>query len=299
MSENKVTAQVVTAQVSGNTKPSTFRARAFLFTLNQIELYDELKELITKLKSCDYFLAAKEIAPKTGHEHIHIYAHFESSYKLNKKIVAIGAHIDICRGSPKQCIEYVKKDGDIIDELGEAPTQGQMHTVKDLKEIKNPDDLYWTEYNTWTKIQGRPQKIKAGEWKKEVKVYYIWGPSNAGKSDMIEKIIADEKIEEFEEVKHIGDFWQGVVDGTGTCVYDDWRDSHLKASEFINFIDYRIHNLNIKGGNVKNKYNIIIISTVQDPNQIYSSLEGEPRKQWLRRMNIIDMNNSFDIDDMI
>lgn len=116
---------------------------------------------------------------------------------------------------------------------------------------------------------------------------------------MIEKIIADEKIEEFEEVKHIGDFWQGIVDGTGACVYDDWRDSHLKASEFINFIDYRIHNLNIKGGNVKNKYNIIIISTVQDPNQIYSSLEGEPRKQWLRRMNIIDMNNNFDVNDMI
>lgn len=283
-----MTAEETTAQVSGNTEPSPcFRARAFLFTLNQVEKYDELKELITKLKSCDYFLAAHEIAPTTGHEHIHVYAHFSSSYKLNKKILAIKANVAMCRGSPKQCIEYVKKDGDIIDELGNPPEQGVIHTVKDLKEMESPDDLYWNEYNTWTKIHSRPQKIKAGEWKKEVKIYYIWGPSKTGKSDMVEEIIHKENAEYFDEVKHIGDFWDGVVDGEGACVYDDWRDSHMKASEFINFIDYRIHNLNIKGGSVKNKYNLIIISTTQNPNEIYNGLGDEPKKQWLRRMEII------------
>lgn len=283
-----MTAEVTTAEVSGNTITETsFKARAFLLTLNEIEKYGQLKELITKLKSCDYFLAALEKAPTTGHEHIHIYAHFTATYKLNKKILALKPHIDICRGSPKQCIAYVKKDGDILDELGTEPTQGQIHTVGDLKKIKNPDDLYWNEYNTWNKIQTRPQKIKVGEWKKDIKVYYIWGPSKTGKSDMVEEILKKENVEEFEEVKHVNDFWDGVVDGKGVCVYDDWRSSHMKASEFINFIDYRSHNLNIKGGSVRNNYNLIIISTTQDPEMIYDSLGDEPKKQWLRRMEII------------
>ena len=49
----------------------------------------------------DYLISAKEKAPTTGHEHIHIYIHFESSYKLSKKILSTGVHVDICRGSPK------------------------------------------------------------------------------------------------------------------------------------------------------------------------------------------------------
>lgn len=289
-----MTSEVTTSQASGNTIPSApvFRARSFLLTLNECEKYDGLRNELTKLKSLTYLVSAKETAPTTGHEHIHIYAHFESNYKLSKKILSFGAHVDICRGSPKQCIDYVKKDGNILDEIGTEPQQGKSHTVQELQEISDPEELDWKEFNTWKAIRARPQKIKAGEWKKEVKVYYIWGPSGIGKSNMIEDIIAKENIEEFEEVKHIGEFWQGVVDGNGACVYDDWRDSHMKASEFINFIDYRIHNMNIKGGSVKNKYNVIIISTVQDPNMIYSSLYGEPRKQWMRRMNIIDMNKN-------
>lgn len=76
-------------------------------------------------------------------------------------------------------------------------------------------------------------------------------------------------IEEFEEVKYENGFWNGIGDGTGCCVYDDFRDSHMKASEFINFIDYNVHNLNIKGGNVKNNYNLIIITSVFPLNDIY------------------------------
>ena len=71
----------MTSQVSGNTNPSTsevsFRARAFLLTLNEVDKYPLLKSLITKLKSCDYYLAAIEQAPTTGHQHIHIYIHLK------------------------------------------------------------------------------------------------------------------------------------------------------------------------------------------------------------------------------
>lgn len=168
-----MTAEVSTAQVSGNTTPSTFRSRAFQFTLNEVDKYDGLKNEILKLKSCDYFISCREIAPTTKHEHIHIYAHFNNSYKLSKKIMSFGAHVEICKGSPKSNVEYIKKDGNILDEIGEEPHQGASHTVKDLEEMNEPDNLDWKEYNTWQKIKSRPQKIKAGEWKKDIKVFYI------------------------------------------------------------------------------------------------------------------------------
>lgn len=283
-----MTAETSTAQTSGNTKAEVcFRARAFQFTLNEIEKYDELKNLLTNLKSMDYLISCKEVAPTTGHEHIHIYTHFESSYKLSKKILNVGAHIEICKGSPQDNINYIKKDGNILDEIGKEPHQG-FHTVKDLQNINNPEDLNWNEYNTWTKIKNAPKKIKKGEWHKDVKVYWIQGPSGIGKSDKAEEIFNNSDFEEMEEIKYSNGFWNGVIDGKGLCIYDDFRDSHMSASEFINFIDYRIHNMNIKGGSIKNNYNIIIITSIQKLDQIYKNCTEEFKEQWLRRIEIID-----------
>ena len=60
------------------------------------------------------------------------------------------AHIEYCKGTIKQNIEYIRKDGNILDEIGEVPRErGGSHTVKELKQIDTPDDLDWKEYNTW------------------------------------------------------------------------------------------------------------------------------------------------------
>lgn len=287
-----MTAETTTAQtLPNNTKEGSvvLRARAFLITLNEVYKYEDLKAVIRKLKSCDYFLSAKELAPTTGHEHIHIYIHFESSYKLSKKIMSFGAHIDICNyGTPQDIINYVKKDGEILDEIGKEPHQG-FHTVKDLKEIDSPDSLNWKEYNTWLKIKNTPKKIKKGEWLKNVKVYWIQGPSGIGKSKYAEDLFNSSEFEEMEEVKYHNGFWSGIIDGNGLCIYDDFRDSHMSASEFINFIDYRIHNLNVKGGSVKNNYKMIIITSIQKITDIYKNVREEQKEQWIRRIELIDL----------
>ena len=71
---------------------------------------------------------------------------------------------------------------------------------------------------------------------------------------------------------------------------DDFRDSHMKPSEFINFIDYNIHNLNVKGGSVRNLYSTIIITSVQRLDCIYLNMANdEPRQQWERRIKVIDL----------
>ena len=66
----------------------------------------------------------------------------------------------------------------------------------------------------------------------------------------------------------------------------------MSISEFINFIDYNKHNMNIKGGFIKNNYELIIITSIQDPHNIYNNIidNEETREQILRRINIIDLN---------
>lgn len=289
-----MTAETTTAHSSGNTKPSlVMRARSFQLTLNEPEYLEQLLNEFRCLKSCDYLAWCKETAPTTGHEHAHIYAHFENSYKISKRILRYGAHIEICKGSPQQNIAYIEKNGDFHEE-GKRPCQG-YHTVRDLKEISNPDELNWNEYNTWMKIQKRPKKVKKSEWLKDIKIYWIQGPSGCGKSNMAQEMADDE----FEEVKHVNNFWIGVVDGTGCAIYDDFRDSHMSASEFINFVDYRSHNLNTKGGEIRNNYTKIIITTVQRIDDVYRNLPDEPRQQWLRRCEVINMFGDKNKNDIL
>ena len=63
----------------------------------------------------------------------------------------------------------------------------------------------------------------------------------------------------------------------------------MRASEFINFIDYNIHPMNKKGGSVQNRFSTIIITSIQSPESIYTNMDGEPRKQWMRRIETVQM----------
>ena len=282
------------AQCLGNTNKhcANLRSRSFQFTINEIEKYNSLLEIIKNIKCCDYYISCLEEAPTTGHKHIHLYVHFSNSYKLNKKILDLGVHIEICKGSPQQNIKYIEKDGNILDEFGKRPKQG-MHTVGELKKITNPDDLNYNEYNTWTKIHNKMKsRLNINDVYKDIKVYYIFGPSGIGKSKKAIEIIRENQDKygiEYNNVSYSNNFWIGVEDDCNIAIYDDFRDSNMKPNEFIRFIDYYKQIMNTKGGSIINNYKLIIITSIQNPEYIYSNVGNEPRKQWIRRMEIIDM----------
>lgn len=278
-----------TTHALGNTK-----ARAWQITLNQVVHYDEIKNYICNLKSMRYFLSAKELAPSTGHEHIHIYCNFTNAIKLSHK-KTFNAHLEMCRGTPQQNIKYIKKDGDILDEIGEPPVQGG-YRVKDLKEMDSPDELPAILHNTWKRIHNEPKKVKVSEWHKEIEVVYITGPSGIGKSLKAKEIMTEKGIEEFEEIKFDkSGFFHGIIDGKGCAVYDDFRDSDMKANEFINLIDYNVHNLNIKGGSIKNNYNLLIITSIKHPEELYLNMPEEARIQWMRRIKVINLYDALSV----
>lgn len=296
---------LATAPSSGNTKPSPRpKGRHFQLTLNEPDKYDTLKTYLTNLKTNNYFISCKEEAPTTGHQHIHIYVQFTQYIALGITKLC-GAHVEVCRGSPQQNVDYIKKDGEIIDEIGTCRVAGNP-TIRDIKGMTQEeiDELPWQMHNTATKIMDRKvNDLDIEDLHKEVTVYYIYGPSGVGKTERAKDIVRENK-EKYgtlvNMVKFDGHFWSGIGDTAKIAIYDDFRDSAMKPDEFIHFIDYNVHPMNIKGSSKLNKYELIIITSVQPLDKLYFNMrDQEPRKQWMRRVLAINMMPESKQEDIL
>lgn len=300
-----------TPPVAGNTKAATsgvtLIAKAFQLTIWKLDTYPAIKEYLTGLKLFRYFLAYKEVGELKEGEHIHIYVNYKNRVQISLK-KTLSAHIEICRGSAEQNINYISKQGNKLDEIGVKPRPGERTDIKNVKEMtrEQRDTLPLQMYNIVQKInQEESNKVYIDDMYKEVKVYYIWGETGVGKTCKAKEIIKEwfKNNRPGEKpfcniVKCIDGYWHGIGAEKVACLYDDWRDSHMKPSEFIHFIDYNKQRLNVKGGGVSNEYQLIVITSVQDIKAIYKNMQDEePRKQWERRMTVMHLEKLKDVDD--
>lgn len=280
-------------------KEFKINGRNFMLTINDkvMEHEKEIIKYFQKYKAFQYMLICEHDKPQIHH---HMYVQLNQARVINSKYL-YGAHIENCYGSAQQNVNYLRaldekhirkgiKSKDIY-EFGTLKERGGRR-IKDILKMNDEDvmNMDINQMNAIFKIKGIP-KTKIEDWHKDVKIYYVWGPSGIGKSLYAKELVKEHGYDEFTELKHIGNFWNcGGIEITGAAIYDDFRDNHMTASEFINFIDYNVHSMNFKGGYTKNKLNLIIITSIQSPNEIYKTCQGEPRNQWMRRMEIIDMN---------
>lgn len=270
-------------------KPKTkeLKCRRIMLTINQIDKYEEIKKHMLDRKSFRYLLAGKEIAPETGHEHIHMYVEFTNSIYVSKKMCC-NQRVDVVK-SKTQAMDYCQKDCEVIDEIGKPSHQGSS-TVKELMECKNPSELDPRMFKTWKEVKQWNQAHTISEWYcPDKEVIWIYGDSGVGKTKRAGELAGDNLVD---RVKCTNGFWQGVSfdDNVKWCIYDDFRDSHMHPSELISFCDYYRNNMNVKGSSVLNHYDHIIITSVQDPHEIYPNMKDEePKQQWLRRIKIIHM----------
>ena len=265
-------------------------AKNFFITLNQVDKWEQLRNYITSL-SPNYVVACQEKAPTTGHAHIHMYVQFPNSRRLS--ITALcGANVQKCKGSPEQNYAYITKEGDPIFERGQMRKCHASASISEVKAMNKEQrsDLNINMFNIVKKLNDEDAKdISPLEYYKKVDVFYVYGPSGIGKTKWCIDDMLNNKIDKFNEVKFDGHFWNGVKEETTTCLYDDWRDSHMKPAEFINFIDYNRHIMNTKGGSIRNNYTRIYITSVQDPQSIYPQ-SREENTQWIRRIHCICLN---------
>lgn len=298
----------------GNTKEATaisqttlndykIRVKNVIITIPETKFWamNEIIDYIQHYKNFKYILICEHNGPEKVHRHL--YAQYENTTTLSS-LKLYNCHIEKSFGSAQSCIKYLKAEDDKHIKLGVKSTliyeNGQMserggNRIGDIKKMSDDEinNLPTCMYNVVQKIRPQP-KIKLNEWHKKVKVYYINGTvSGIGKTLSIYRILMlNHRDEEgITEIKHIGEFWHGVSgeEVGGVAVYDDFRDWHMSHNEFINFIDYHIHNLNFKGGSSKNKFDFIIITSIQPLNEIYKNIP-EDNKQWIRRVKNIDLD---------
>jgi len=272
----------------------TRKSSSFLITLNQIEKFEELKDYLLTLHSLTYAIAGKEKAPSTGHLHIHIFIQLKQHIRLSIKKLK-GAHVDKCFGDTNQNINYVKKGGDIIWEYGNVRIKGFL-TIDDIQKMSNKErkSLPAHYYNIVEKISTNEDcLLEVKNTYKHVKVYYISGRSGIGKTRFAHYLIGEEK---YNIVKFENGFWMGFSNKVRIALYDDWRDTHMTASEFLHFIDYNKQVMNVKGGYMLNKYTIIIITSIVPLKNIYQDASCEDRVQWTRRIKEIYMSEVYNDD---
>lgn len=288
-------------KLPSNTKAGEHKSRKFFVT------FWRKKNFLWNEKTMKYACMCDDKCSEEhdGKWHGHYYVYYKNVHTWKEIKLHFGndCHIEI-PFSNTAVIDYILGRGDHAEsksnfiEMGKIPRDNGKHfTIKEALDT-TPEQLLELPVrdgkmimNIQKDYQKKNQQIKISDWYKKIEVIFITGPSGIGKSKKAVEILLEKSYEYFDEINHSGQFWNGISEECpGAAIYDDFRDSHLPASEFIKFIDYNKHNLNVKGGFIKNNYELIIITSIQHPQEIYSKLDDEPRQQWLRRIKIIDLN---------
>lgn len=268
------------------------RHRGWCLTIYNDEEMEKLKEEKSK-----YCIIGKEHCPTTQKIHYQCYINLTESKEFStlKKIFKT-AHMEAALGSDEQNKKYCSKEN-MIFESGTPKHQGKKVTPNELKKMTNEDIIEMDPRCHKAYIHARDllnNDIDIDEWEKKVEIFYIWGESGVGKTEKAKQIVRDNKEKYGTQINRITfkkDFYQGVGSAK-IAIYDDWRDNHMKPDEFINLIDYNKQVMNIKGGEKINDYELIIITSVQDPKKIYKGMtDEEPRQQWERRIKTIHLEH--------
>ena len=275
-------------------KSYTVRQRQFFITQFDISKSKAMTKYFESLKSFRFGIATREICPTTGRIHDHFFVQVKVPITLSNAAVGY-ANIKSPKGSVFDNIGYIYKlkepwkrglvwwkSGEPTYSLGLKVKDAITMTTEDIKELPLP--LYRAVKEVKSDFSS---VLKASATYKEVRVFYLWGETHTLKSKHGLKFIERCCGDEYESIKFINNFWNGAKGLTTTALYDEFRDSHMSASMFLSFIDYNVQGLNIKRDTVLNNYTKIVITSVQDPVNLYKTDEKyEHRGQWLRRMKI-------------
>ena len=260
--------------------------------------------MLTKLQSMDYMISCIETAPTTGHEHMHVYAHFNRTHRLSQKILKLGCHIEVCKGTPKQNIAYIRKGGQIVDEIGTEPHQG-MRTIKELREasIDDVDPHLWrikkqidAEYHDKEVFFGMLNEIRSKSLKAP-KIVYITGGPGKGKTytayDYAARLYPDNN--DIGKLTLNNDFIDIVNNDAKCYVIEEFRTYQISAANFLQLTDKYGYRCNIKGGFATLRPEMIIICSIVPPEKIY---RDEANKQFLRRITErIDLGPEEEVDE--
>lgn len=240
-------------------------------TLNN---YTELEWIGMKAYKCDYCVIGKEVG-KQGTPHLQFVFKFHSDKKLEVLKKAFSrAHWEPCK-SPKDTIEYCKKDGDFYQygKEEDATTQGQRHDLitlgqmimqnnADIEEIANACPEMIIKYS---KGIDRLLEIKNKPLMRENRITWIYGMAGVGKT----KTVFDRHHIDDIYIKNHTKWWNGYI--KQNCIVLDDFDGRMPFKEFLTLTDRYPMSVEYKGGFISLKSAHIYITSDKHPREVYNN----------------------------
>lgn len=265
------------------------KSRNHCFTINNTHDVDAVGTMLQSKKAL-YYVIGKEIAPSTGTNHLQGYVHWPSGRTLRAVIKYWnGWHVEECKGSPAQNVDYCKKSGDFI-EFGTPPSPGKRNDLSDLVKAVRIDNKPMNELID-TGIVSNFQQIKFAETLlkynkldksiRSLEVHWFYGETGAGKSRAAIDSVTN------------GDFWisgrnlkwfDGYY-GQSDVIIDDFRKDFCTFHELLRLLDIYPMRVETKGSSCMWIPKRIYITSCFHPEEVYETREDI--HQLLRRITSI------------
>jgi hypothetical protein len=238
-----------------------------------------------------YLIYQQEKCPKTGRHHWQGYVRFNAATYITRVKEAIGGqpHVETCRGTEGDNIEYVTKEDSRIAgpwEFGrrgrdEMPVRGHRSDLQRLGEIvkqrggleqvirEHPGDFI-KYHSGLTKLSYTSIIDRRAEDEPDVRLYI--GPSGSGKTRSVYSEWRSDQIYQKDGSK----WWDGYC-GQEVILMDDWAGcSEVPPVELLKILDRYPHRVQTKGGYVKLGMAVIIITTMIHWSEWYGK-----KQEWL------------------
>ena len=275
--------------INGQTKNTT----SFLFSFLDDEDYtrfNTIRNYIQKSSGVYRFGHAQKIKCEQLNKYIVLYyIQFDFATRLSRRKLTY-PNIDHINMSGKIVSDKLSDFGEKLIKEGEVKSKG-YESIEDVENMSKEEraKLKIQLYNIVEKINNSEETLMSAEnSKKNLKVYYLWGPASSGKSDLVYSLFQGTG-KYYNVVYYRNGFWYGVSNKTIYAIFDDFWDTLIPLNEFLIFINNRIKYLPIKCGQLLNRYERIFIISELDPEDIYPK---DLSKRWIDRMEI------FHIDDL-
>lgn len=266
------------------------RYRGWCFTLNN---WTDIEEGEISIADCQYLVYGKEIGEQ-GTPHLQGYIYFKNKKSLRqlKELVSQRAHFEAAKGTGEENRTYCTKQGDFY-ERGECPAspkdkgemekerwEGILSEAREKGEVSDPKVQYYTgKIAKWHYEQHRKkQKLEITDRK----MLWFYGDTRTGKSTKALELYPDAYLKECNR-------WWCDYEGEEAVIIEDFdiRDEHLIRYMKL-WCDRLPFAAEIKGGRIKIRPKVIIVTSNYHPNEI-----------WTRKQDIEPILERFEVTHFV
>lgn len=274
--------------------------RGHLLTVNNWT-EDDLVATLSLLDSAKYSVIGFEKGSEKETPHFHAYGYWPNGKAISSiKKEVNRAHIDVCKGTPEQCRNYVIKDGE-YEEFGTCPRQGNRTDLQAFKDAiingMSEEELCEEFTECMARYDRFYQRIKNMTMKKKStsmiapKVIVLIGEPGVGKT---RQVYDNHDINDIYKLE-VGDgsanslFWDGY-NGEEVILIDDFHNN-IKLDYMLRLLDRYPMKINIKGSYTWRTSNTIYITSNIHPDYWYPNCPNIHKEALRRRISEINIIN--------